>query len=186
MFIRLLLFCGAFVLFVVGSPYSAVLFHRLLGTMAVNFVEADGSARSALMGPSAPIPAWARPPEDATIVTALLWAPDGGGSVEFLAAGDPEEVRRFYAQKLLQRGFHVSDMGRWPLSESEAARFNHESQLLGAKEDPDETVSVTIATPSISLLPPGRTRVVKVMWQISSARAEQVRQQMRNGREWAM
>lgn len=152
---------------VAGYPYAALLLNLMVGTNTVVFTEADGTTRSAIMGPHAPRPDWVPIPPRSTVVHAAQWLPspqlEDAGSMDVLTHKGADEIKRFYLGELRTAGFEMRDAGFGPnLNPLTASYLGISNMLFGWHAEKRMWIGITTRTPDGIVLP---SRTVQVVWQ---------------------
>ena len=157
---------------VAGYPYAGLVLYRLLGTTTVAMVEHDGTPRSMIMGPAAPLPEWLPQLPRGWTVTAAHWHPSPGrpiaGGQEVLTHTSVDEVKRFYAAALAEAGFAMRDDGIGTLTPPVAAYLGIDNTLVGTRDD-GLVISVVTRSAGGLILP---SRIVQINWTIPQRAAQ--------------
>ena len=162
-----------------GYPYASLVLYRVIGTSAVVFTERNGTQRSLISGPAAPLPDWVPILPGSLTIGATYWPPTPdrpiAGGVELLTHKGVDDIKQFYLDALRGAKFDARDIGFGLLNAQNSAFFGVENELLAYRADTDVTLSVSTSTPSGLLL---RPRLVKLHWQQWGARGVELREKL--------
>lgn len=151
---------------VAGYPYAGLVLNRVIGTATVAMIEHDGTPRSMVMGPAAPLPAWLPQLPRAWTVTATHWLPSPdrpiAGGHEVLTHTSVDEIKRFYAAALAEAGFVMRDDGIGTLTPPVAVYLGIDNTLVGTRAD-GLVISVVTRSAGGLIFP---SRLVQLNWTV--------------------
>ena len=149
---------------VFGASYASVVVNAVMGPWSATAVEHDGSLTSMQFGRDLPRPEWLPLYPNATIVQASRLTsargPSGFHALDLATRASLEEVRRFYAERLIAAGFEVADQGLTPLNPATARLLGIDGMLSARRPATDDIVMVHIGTPD-GLIP---ARTLQIRW----------------------
>ncbi len=144
--------------FALAWPYLGLVIFRLMGTDTVIAYEADGTARSFISGPDAPLPAWLPRMQGSLTLSAAKWL-DGSlaGGHDVIVHASPAAIEKFYTEKLEAAGFVVTKNPRRP----EYAFLGIAGGLTARRESDSIELGLFVRTRESFLSP---ARAVQVSW----------------------
>jgi hypothetical protein len=141
-------------------PYLGLVIFRMVGTETVIAYEADGTARSFVVGPDAPLPDWLpRMPRSLTLSAAHWLDGSGAGGHDVIAHASPDAIEKFYGDELSAAGFVMTTTPLRP----EYAMLGIAGGVSGRRERDSLEINIIIRSRESFVSP---ARAVQINWGI--------------------
>ena len=147
-----------------GASHASAIIFWAMGSWSAVGVEQDGSQTQMQFGQSLPRPEWVPVYPGASVVTGSrltsVRQPSGFHSLEISTRVSPDEVKRFYTERLTREGFAVEDP-LMSLNPATAALLGIDGSLIARRAATDDLITIQIRSADGLILP---SRLLQIHW----------------------